>query len=128
MGDSIVQLQERRSFQTISAASNQTISIPIVERESLTSPPASSLDTRDVDLQALSAPVQIEDPINTQPRSYDPEKGSFERHSYLTYDVQYNHLRLARANPEDDGDDDRPKEHAIWILVSTLPFNQASFR
>ena len=122
MGDSIVQLQERQSFQPISAASNQIISTPIVERESLTSLPASSLDRRNVDLQALSAPVQIEDPINTRPITYDPEKGSFERHSYPTSDSQCNHLRLAHAIPEDDGDDDRPKEHAIWILVSVFAF------
>ena len=127
MGENNAQLQERQSFQPISpaTASKKAISAPIVKRETVTPLPASSLSMREVDdLQGLSAPVRIEDPTNTRPRSYDPEKTSFGRHSYPT---PYSHLRLTHANPEDDGDDDRPKEHAIWILVSILPVNQAFF-
>ena len=128
MGGVIVQLQERQSLQPISTAKNQAVSTPIVDRESLTPPsPVSPLSGREVDLHALSTPVRIEDPTNTRPGSHDPEKGSFRRHSYPTYNAPYSHLRLTHANPEDDGDEDRPKEHAIWISVSFLPFNLAFF-
>ena len=36
------------------------------------------------------------------------------------HNLPYNRSEVILANHEDDGDDDRPKEHAVWILVGNL--------
>ena len=124
MGERTVKLQQRLSFKSTATPGHQAIPTPVVEGPSLRAPPEALLPGRGTELQAaLSAPIRFAEPIRARSVSHDPEKGLAERLSRPTYNLPYSHSRVTYANPEDDGDEDRPKEHAIWILVGPFYFS-----
>ena len=123
MGERIVKLQQRLSFKPTATTGHQAIPARVVEGPSLRAPPEALLPGRGTESQATSAPVRFAKPTKARPGSNDPEKGLSEWHSHPTHNVPYSHSRVTYANPEDDGDEDRPKEHAIWILVGPFDFS-----
>ena len=123
MGERIVKLQQRLSFKPTAPPGHQVIPTPVVECPSLRAPPEALLLGRGTELQSTSTPIRFTEPTKARPGSHDPEKGLSERHSQPTHNVPYSHPRVTYANPEDDGDEDRPKEHAIWILVGPFDFS-----
>ena len=120
MGERFVKLQERPSFQPITTAGNQSTSTLVAGRQSLATPPAAYLHGRDTEFQATSAPIQTNDPAKVRTSSHDPEKGPIKLHSQPVRGVSYRHSRVTYADPEDDGDEDGPKKHAVWIMVGHL--------
>ena len=123
MGESVVKLQERLSFQSTTTAGNQPTSPPIAERASLRPPPAAHLLGSETDLESVSAPTRT----NDKPDLHNPEKGPCQRPSHSTHSAPYGHSRVTYADPEDDGEDDGPKEHAIWILVRSRGLDKDFF-
>ena len=118
MVESIVKLQRKRLSQASASASDQAFSRTIHEREPLRSPPATYLPCGKIESQATSAAIRIDKPFSTRPGLFDPEKGLFEQHSRHSHNLPYNHSRVTYH--EDDGDDDGPKQHTVWILVGSL--------
>ena len=127
MGESVVKLRERRSFPSITTVGNQAISTPIAEGESLRPPAAPYRPEGEIEFLATSASIRINDPNSARPGSHDPEKRLFERHSHPSHNVPYNNSRVTYTDPENDGDDDGPKQHSIWILVG-FPTPDKDFR
>ena len=123
MGDRILKLQQRLSFKPTATPGHEIISTPVVERPSLRVPPEALLPRRGSELQATSAPIRFAEPTRARSGSHDPEKALSERHSQSTHNISYSHSRVTCANPEDDGDEDRPREHAIWVLVGPFYFS-----
>ena len=125
MVETFVKLQEKPSGPSPTAG-DQAISGPIAGHGALRPAPATCLPPRMIESRATTAPIQIDDPINVRPGPYDPEKEQFERHSHLSPTLPYDHSGVTYAEHEDDGDDDGPKEHAIWILVGNLDSGEIS--
>ena len=128
MGERIVKLQQKLSFKPTATTGHQAIPTPAVEGSALRTPPEALLSGRGTESQAPSAPIRYAKPNKARSGSHDPEKGLSERHPQSTHNVPYGHSRVTYANPEDDGDEDRPKEHAIWILVGLFYFHNQSSR
>ena len=124
MNEKIIKLQERLSFTPITTAGHLAISTPVIEGAFLSTPPEAG---RETDLQATSAPIQTEEPTKARPGSHDLEKDLSKLPSQPAHYVSKNHSKVTHVNPEDERDEDRPKEHAIWILVGTLTPNKQSF-
>lgn len=121
MVESIVKLQRKRLSQASASASDQALSRTIPEREPLRPPPATYLPYAKIESQAASAAITIDKPFNTRPGLLDPEKGLLERHSRHSHSLRYNHSRVTYHEDDgDDGDDDGPKQHTVWILVGSL--------
>lgn len=117
MVESFVKLHGRPSFQPITTADNQATLTVTAGYESLRPAAAAYLPGRKIESQITSASLRTDDPFNARTGSHDSEKGSFERHLHPTHNVSHTHSRVTDTDLEDDGDDDGPKEHAIWILI-----------
>lgn len=117
MGEKVLKLQERLSFQPITSAGNQATSALGTECESLRPPPDTYLLRRETESQPTIAPIRTYDLSQVRSGPHDPEKGLFSWHSQSAHDISYSHSRVTDTGTEDDGDEDGPKEHAIWILV-----------
>ncbi len=115
MGESIVKLRERRSFPSITTVGNQAISTPIAKGESPGLPVAPYRPEEEIEFLATPTSIRIDDSTSARPGSHDPEKRLFERHSHPSHNVPYNNSRVTHTDPEDDGDDDGPKQHSIEL-------------
>ena len=123
MGERIAKPQQRLSFKLTATPGHQAIPTLVVEGSYLKAPPEALVPRRGTELQATSARTRFAEPTKARPGSHDPEKGMSERHAQSTHNVPHSHSRVTYANPEDDGDENRPKEHAIWILVGPSYFS-----
>lgn len=120
MGEKVLKLQERLSFQPIDTAGNQATSTLGTECESLRPPPDAYLLRRETGSQPTIAPIRTYDSTEIPFGLHDLEKGLCNWHSQPAHEISYSHSRVTYTDPEDDSDEDGPKEHAIWILVGHL--------
>lgn len=117
MVESVVQLQGN-GFSLLSAtAGDQATSGPVAERRSPRLPAPIYLPWREIESQDSSFQIGIRHSSNARPSLHDPEKEPFEWHSHPSLNLPCNNSRVTYADYEDGGDDDGPKEHAVWILV-----------
>ncbi|CAF9940707.1 MAG: hypothetical protein ALECFALPRED_008798 [Alectoria fallacina] len=119
MFESVVKLQGRPS-SNLSIPCDRAFSRSNAEQRGLRPPAATYLPRRDFESYAFFAPIGIDHSANAQSGSQNPEKEPLERHSPYFHNLPYNHSEITLANHEEDGDDDRPKEQAVWILVGNL--------
>ena len=115
-----VKVQERLAVKPIVTAGHQAISTPFTERDCLRSPPEAYLRGRETELQATLAPIWTNEPTKAQSSSHNPEKVPSNYGSRPAQDIVYDYSKLIYATPEDDGHEDQPKEHVIWIWVGFL--------
>ena len=119
MVESVVKLQEKSSSKASTTAADQAVPRPVAE-DGPWRPPASTYSPwTKVESQTPFASIGINPSINAQRGSHGPDKESYEWHTKLSHSLPCNHSRVIYAEHEDDGDDDRPKEHAFWILVGS---------
>lgn len=117
MVESVVQLQGN-GFSLLSAtAGDQATSGPVAERRSPRLPAPIYLPWREIESQDSSFQIGIRHSSNARPSLHDPEKEPFEWHSHPSLNLPCNNSRVTYADYEDGGDDDGPKEHAVWILI-----------
>ena len=104
-------------------AGGQAILRPFAERGPVRAPAAMYLPQKKHESQATSVSMGFEDPSNPRSGSRDPEKELFEQqHAHSSHTLPFNHSRVTNAlDHEDGGDDNGPKQHAIWILVGQSP-------
>ena len=119
MVESIVEIQGKCFLPPAAIAGGQAIFRPFAERGPVRAPPAKNPPERKNESQATSVPIGIEEPTNPRSGSHDPEKEPFDQRSHSSHSLPYNHSRVTYADHEDEGDDDGPKQHAIWILVGS---------
>lgn len=103
-------------------AGGQVIVRPFAERGPVRAPAATYLSQQKHESQATSVSIGFEDPSKPRSGSHDPEKEPFEQqHIHSSHHLPFNHSRVTNAlDNEDEGDDNGPKQHAIWILVGAI--------
>lgn len=96
------------------------ICTPEVDPQSLRAPPAALPPRNSYSRGAESVTLQSQEHISTSQASRDPEKASLAHHMQ-SHQLQSHRTTIASTDEEDcdfGEDNDDPKRHAVWILVS----------